>query len=306
VSNWQEIFAPDVVGKFASIESLVKILTGHSLLWSRPSKFNDPFDCQPRFRSPILTPELERSCVEEFLRVIDGNAPSLSIKNIAGKLHSILSSAIKAERVDRNEAIEAFVSGLRESMDPSRGLEKKYFEMLVGNLNDVKVLCLTRAFSNILMWSHYADNHRGALILFGPVSTDSQFRIARSVRYTDDLPYTYDPDIIPKLFSGQVSSTDPDLLDSAMNKVVFTKATAWSYEDEFRILAGSGFNPDKEIEFNGFNMADVVAVIFGARSNREQDRAIALAASKHYPAAKWFNSELRDDMFGLKLEPLVL
>ncbi|MBL9046993.1 MAG: DUF2971 domain-containing protein [Tabrizicola sp.] len=247
MSNWQELFAPDVVGKFASIDSLVKILTGRSLLWSRPNKFNDPFDCQPRFRSPVLTPDLERACVEEFLKVIDDNAPSLSTTNIAGKIHSVLSSAIKGGRVDRNEAVSAFVSGLRETMDPSRNFEKKYFEMLVGNLNDVKVLCLTRAFNNILMWSHYADNHRGALILFGTVSADSQFRIAQPVRYTDDLPYTYDPDIVPKLFSGQVSSTDPNLLDSAMKKVVFTKASAWSYENEFRILAGSGFNPDKEI-----------------------------------------------------------
>ena len=63
----------------------------------------------------------------------------------------------------------------------------KVQEQMNDLLNQMGVLCLTDNLNNILMWSHYADKHRGAILVFDmaidPVFFSAPFKVLYSFKY---------------------------------------------------------------------------------------------------------------------------
>jgi hypothetical protein len=54
---------------------------------------------------------------------------------------------------------------------------------------DTTVFCLSETHDNLLMWSHYAQNHIGAVIKFLSLpEIDSPIIVAQPVRYTTQMP----------------------------------------------------------------------------------------------------------------------
>lgn len=81
-----------------------------------------------------------------------------------------------------------------------------------------RVLSLSADFANELMWSFYADNHRGICLCFDP--THPFFVSARSVEYVDD------PTAILECDDGPPAS-DP---------LLYCKGRAWKWQQEWRIV----------------------------------------------------------------------
>jgi hypothetical protein len=82
-----------------------------------------------------------------------------------------------------------------------------------------RLYCLTPFPDSTLMWSHYADNHRGLCLEF---STDhSLFGSALEVQYLSSYPQ----------WSPQA------LVDATSVHPLLTKSKDWSYEGEYRIVA---------------------------------------------------------------------
>lgn len=87
------------------------------------------------------------------------------------------------------------------------------------------VLCLTEKPDNLLMWAHYADHHRGAVIEFDEnheffnqrVGTEDEFRHFRKVLYTEERP---------AVFLNNSSAVD----------FFYFKSKEWKYEDEWRLI----------------------------------------------------------------------
>jgi hypothetical protein len=106
--------------KFSDFSGAMHILDG-TLKFSKPSSFNDPFDCLP---------------------------------------------GVKSVRLDDQRVVERFQQQNRE---PTLR-EKMAFSCQINDPNyhreqadSLRILSLTKSKKNILMWSHYADQHRGGL-----------------------------------------------------------------------------------------------------------------------------------------------
>ena len=85
-----------------------------------------------------------------------------------------------------------------------------------------RIYCLTPKPSNVLMWSHYADNHRGICLEFG-VADNPLFRTASEVVYRKEYPHWVPCDINDK----------PGLV----MELILTKSCEWSYEEEYRLVS---------------------------------------------------------------------
>lgn len=91
------------------------------------------------------------------------------------------------------------------------------------NKNEIGVVCYSKEQNNILMWSHYADNHRGICLGFEP-----------------ETPYnTYSNFSFENLNLVKYSKAvaNPDLKEISMNNIrdiYCTKAEDWKYEKEIR------------------------------------------------------------------------
>jgi Protein of unknown function (DUF2971) len=197
--------------------------------FASPLSFNDPFDCKPNFELRGTNAELQK--YYEGL--------------VARYMPQIGRDARRAE-ARRRVSDPAFDPRLPGNMD---GFRRMYHETVTSH---VGVMCLSEAHDDILMWSHYADSHRGVCLVFDPA--DPFFATAQPVHYREERPSV----------NPLVHSHD-QMLDSAM----FTKSKHWSYEREWRILQYK----------NGAGVYTVpkhalVQVVLGAEVNAENEEKI--------------------------------
>lgn len=113
-------------------------------------------------------------------------------------------------------------------------------------LSQTGVLCLSTSFDSLLMWSHYTNSHKGLVIEFD-ITQDADFFLSPiKVKYTDN----YEP---TNYFIDQ---------HATITKIISTKASCWSYENEVRIIKNgvTGAVP--------INPKAIRRIIFGCKSDR--------------------------------------
>lgn len=114
-----------------------------------------------------------------------------------------------------------------------------------------RVACFSTIYDSILMWSHYAGSHTGYCIEYDfekiNMVTDSIYPAIYSNKRYDDTDY-----VIGKSQDG-------------INHLLY-KASEWSYENEWRIIAHEGiFNKEKG-EYIEFSDA-ITAIYLGVNSD---------------------------------------
>ena len=114
------------------------------------------------------------------------------------------------------------------------------------------ILSLSERRDDILMWSHYANGHRGLCLGFAASDNDPFFARALPVVYSAAQP-VFDP-------------RDDDF--RASEKVVLTKSEHWSYEREWRITETRGKGPYV------FPAEALTTVIFGCRATEADKKKV--------------------------------
>lgn len=173
-------------------------LQSHHLWLSKPLDFNDPFDCAIRIDRVDVTDDEIRTIFEHY-RANSG-------------LPEALFDAKYLEDGKPNDV-------LRREIE--RGCDGAAEDIANNNTKGRGVCCFCESRDQTLMWSHYADYHKGFCLEF-----DTQFEPfskARNVTYADDFPAFSVVDLL-------LSRAKVDYLS-----LMFTKATCWSYEREWRV-----------------------------------------------------------------------
>ncbi len=148
--NFFKILLNETVYKYESFDTAFdKIILGKTLMFSKPSTFNDPFDCNEY----LLIPELTDEMVDKALDSLE--------ENLTTEYRNRLKNNLK-----NPENVAAI---LRE--------EKEKFKMT----------CFSRISDETLMWSHYADKHNGICVGFKfPIDYQEKF-ILCGVRYENEV-----------------------------------------------------------------------------------------------------------------------
>jgi hypothetical protein len=98
-----------------------------------------------------------------------------------------------------------------------------YQRLFVEAINEnfwVYSVCATR--QPTLMWAHYADGHKGIALHFDP--RVPPFNRISPVHYTDQYPEYPFP------------GSEPIASSEAARAMLYTKATRWDYEEEYRVV----------------------------------------------------------------------
>ncbi|QYK13918.1 DUF2971 domain-containing protein [Shewanella rhizosphaerae] len=109
------------------------------------------------------------------------------------------------------------------------GLSKDFFEQAEqfstdGNFNEVGVISFTENYNNLLMWSHYANEHKGIVIEFDYEKLNYYFNYKLSSSNT----------IERVLYNRERFS--PLQNEICVKDLLLTKSDDWIYEKEHRIL----------------------------------------------------------------------
>jgi hypothetical protein len=194
---------PSRLFKYRAINDYTEtIFTKQQLYFANPSSFNDPFDsgfyilCKGELNQEIIS--------------------SQAIKHVR-KAHPELS-----EEEKRMAADEVSAEILAKHHPEASCL---FGQSLARDYNDrAGVFCLAGTFTDILMWSHYANCHKGICLEFRTDIENSVFARAQPVVYADEYPHL-------DLHTLVVNQT---LRDAAA--WMLTKSSQWSYEREWRVL----------------------------------------------------------------------
>ena len=200
-------------------------LQDHAIYFPIYTQFNDPFDC-----NLDVSPTSDRETCATRLREIN---PEMSEPELAKMSEREMSPG-------RVAAIDAAVRAAR-----------------VETLKNVGILSLSAKPDDLLMWSYYADGHRGLCL---------QFRLNGDRLFGCELTQVrYEPE--PPRF------TVYDRIDlDWTRRSLSTKALAWQHEQEWRILW-------RVPGMNEFPAEDLTGVILGAQISA-QDRATVLDWSR--------------------------
>jgi len=162
-------------------------------------------------------------------------------------------------------------------------LQEKHDKLsdMVGALKNTGVLCFSTKRDSVLMWSHYADEHRGFNI---------KFKIHENIPCK---PVEYE-DVLPKKHLSYFYNTSA--FKNEYIDIVFTKHLDWKYEDEYRVCVNGG---NRLMELPG----KIIEINFGCQMPESSKKTISnivkgLSGSKEIE----MHSAIKADSLNLKFE----
>lgn len=140
-------------------------------------------------------------------------------------------------------------------------LRRPYREFVRNMARNYGVLCFSRRWCNPVLWSNYADKHRGICLGF-EVPSNSLLE----VRYAANR--------LLRKVSEELKACGLDQDD--MKEILRTKFKSWEYEEESRVfLRLEDRDPDSGLYFKEFGSdLTLTQVILGARCETTKARAV--------------------------------
>lgn len=282
--------------KYMSADTAKIVLKNGTLRWSAPSLFNDPFDVQ--FNMPINgeISRIKSLALDRMWMAYTGQIEFDPQSPIAPYLNALARSGV---RLTKEEFIINFGSAFDEGFERMQSVLPEVNAEAAILLEDVKLLCLTIRPNNSLMWSHYADSHKGVVLRFRSIpALDSPYGMAKPVNYVEDIPNLIDESQIADIFAG-INTIDKT---GIMDRAVYTKSSEWSYEEEWRVNTGSGRSPGKMFDDSPFGTNEIDGLIFGVKATQEDRDELSKIATT-YPNISLFNALKNPTSFTLMIEP---
>lgn len=251
--------------KFRSLEAeskdwTVDIIQNSRVYFARPDQFNDPFDCAPPFAlakdraDPAFVKELEDD--ERRMATESG----------------LTAEQLEEMRAREGIPVEKMAAAVRENT-------------LRQLRDDTRVFCLSAEECHPLLWSHYADSHKGACLHFS-CGYGTLIGLARQVACKEDR----EPILIPLQYQ-----TDDQLTD----KMVLVKAAFWAYENEYRIIGHAGadwghaFDEKWRVSFPPELLCGITLGMRISPTNRAEIMALAAARTPAIPVWQAMEDETR-------------
>lgn len=150
------------------------------------------------------------------------------------------------DSVEVHQALRYYMLNHAEDKALLYDSQEKIVDRLNSKLNALGVLCFAGKGDCPVMWAHYADDHRGIVLIFD-VTKNSAMGIPRKIKY---------------------ATTRPTMTVDNVIETLYTKAKTWAYEAEYRILKKKGD------ECYPFGEEELVGIILGMHMAQESKQNV--------------------------------
>jgi len=287
---------PDALYKYGPFdkESHTLDLLKNDKMWlSNPNKFNDPFDC--------AISSIPKLVINEYFREgIDGIINNISLELAPEEIDHIKSSTEPTKELLRiintknvsNRKTQKMVELMREADENAEAILKdskeeysKFYSKLIKESKDKTfITCFSEKNDSILMWSHYADRHKGLCIEYDFSSLENHDLLKQFL-----FPVIYENTI----FDATKFFIHSKILHNISYRAAITKSHEWSYEKEWRYVN----TINKKSNEHYINLPKPKSVYLGAKANEENTKdVIKIAKERNFEVYKM---EMRDSKFYL-------
>lgn len=179
---------------------------------------------------------------------------NLSKKDLFTILFNIVNDNFQIEKAYKSgidvEVIEELIAKCEKDID-------NIFQSNFNSIRDsLAITCLSETNDNILMWSHYANNHKGICLEYDFEEINTKYNI------------------FPVIYSNNICDISNDILNDNYNFIiqkVLTKAEDWKYENEWRIVVK---NKNESQTGTLIKIPKVKAIYMGCRIDEKNQKAI--------------------------------
>lgn len=157
--------------------------------------------------------------------------------------------------------------------------------LAVGFREKYAILCFSRNWDNLLLWSHYGDSHKGVCLGFDISDGEP------GINYDTDVLYL--PNVLP------APRRREDLNLDFMGRLLRTKHESWSYEQEVRMYVGLNDPPDVN-RLNWIDFGPSLAlkeVIIGSQCHPNVSKMVEGAVEPYGDDVKCWWAGMRPDAF---------
>lgn len=268
----KDINIPSSLFKYRDVnESSVKNLTDSTIWLADPKDFNDPYDCTHTIDAKKI---FESRFAPTIEKLVNGSKSDMSLtpdqidrlRKVTGSYENIIDIILEGENESSKESFR----------DTSFKLQSKLYDKLTGESSDMlsrsfKLCCFSAKNDSMLMWSHYANYHKGFCIEYDfDVYTKDDYRR----RFVYPVIYTN------RLFDATehyVNGASEYSNNLHLTLAALIKSDVWRYEKEWRLIFAHNMCPER----CAYPMVKTKAVYFGANiSQSDKDVLIEICSNK--------------------------
>jgi hypothetical protein len=175
-------------------------------------------------------------------------------------------------------------------------LEKEINETIQKGLDksidQFRILCLSENYGDILMWSHYANGHRGFVLQF-----DTGY-VKESFGQCQFSKVFYPPE-------GSYPSIKDYNEHCKTAMFLIAKSSQWKYEQEWRILKQVETEEEREEEHKLylFKKGLITGIILGCRMTSKDKQIVSNWRIKYQPEIKLYEAIKNHNCYNIKTIP---
>ena len=314
-------------------EQRIDILQNSLIRFTQPSKFNDPFETYPFFKSLTdhksikqLTNNLHLD-EDDILKRIEIMFEE-QYREATQKFHAQLPPLdyLKQKFLDKaklrvhiKELIPTYdqlAKNMFESILKLDTKESRQFVLpiMLDSINKtIGILSLTEKRDNLLMWAHYSNNHQGFVIEFDEKHKffDQRTKPNELRRHFKKVIYSKQrPEIV--LYNSEIS--EEENLNNMINNIFWNKSYHWEYEQEWRMIYTlEGFEKklvtdNDEIYLFSLPLDCVKGIILGCKMLEENKRNVInlLKSDDKYSHIKLYQAEIDEKEYKLNITEITI
>ncbi|MCO6554093.1 MAG: DUF2971 domain-containing protein [Gilliamella sp.] len=264
--------------KYMSFETALKVLDKTSLKWSSPVDFTDRFDSGIR----MLENFVEKNVKDKITRIII-SAISKKKKRI-GHYNGVVVSLInglRQEKFDKEKVLNV-INDFYQNIYPPK-LEVDAYQSLLDKyyLYQLRVICFTKRSDNERMWDLYADGYKGVVLGFDQNNMflrnePDKIIHHKSVQYRDDDKLLINK---PSFFAAHyLLKVGDKYLNRLSAMPIFEKKKSYDTEEEIRFfyeIPSQKINEEKSsCSFNRFNPEGLKKIFLGDKISENDQKSI--------------------------------
>jgi hypothetical protein len=290
---------PDHFFKYYTASTAKIVLSTQRVRWNSPLNFNDPFDCYFSFEPKF---DLRQATIKERERFFDilcqNEEPPF---NYINRYAAILARLRQMTKGKSRAELEALLGSAFDDLIPSlEGIIPFERELWKKRMAEYRLFCVCEIKDNLLLWSHYTNNHTGVVFQFECIAElDVPLLAARQVKYSDEAPGL---------------ATEEEWISSALGLrplndaqevwlwPVTTKARPWEHEKEWRIVTTRRPYGHDGYEDMLFSPREISKVLLGCRISDTDKADILNLLTGPFSHTEAYQAKQNPRMFALDFD----
>lgn len=240
-NNLREVVFPFRLYRYLRVSDLILSTISENYLWfSKAADLNDPFEVSDIFQKDFSSEEVQGFLMHNYKRMLERTAKD-------SDNHRIIEELLRKTPEMTAEKNEFAKRALKEYM-------KFIYDK---KLDEAALCCFSDISDHPLLWSHYANGHRGICVIY-----DSTKLVGKETQILQ-VEYAQEPRIFPYI-AKRLNLADSDRFQLEFSQAIFgQKSTEWAYESEFRLVSHKAGR-------NRIPAGAIIGVILGARMDESE------------------------------------